>query len=175
MNIFKIIMSILLGLILLVFALGFTLESKWELSSRLQINAEKSTIFPYINSLKQWPNWTAWNKQSYPDTINTFEGPPWGVGATQYWDDGSMKGVIKITQSKVDKSIRYNLSMDQDEINMQGRIHLEKRGDNTLVVWQLKGDAGENPLGKLMMFVYKPMLEKDLSEGLQNLKTLLEK
>ncbi|MFV2058635.1 MAG: SRPBCC family protein [Thiohalomonadales bacterium] len=175
MKIFKIIMSVLLGLVLAILALGFALDPKWEVSSRLQIAADKATIFPYINSLQEWPNWTAWNTKNYPETVNTFEGPPWGVGAIQRWDDGNMQGVIRIIKSKTNKSIRYELSMEQEKINMQGRIHLQARGDKTLLVWQLKGDAGENPLGRIMMFVYKPLIIKDLDEGLQNLKLLLEK
>ena len=175
MKIVKVTITIILGLLLVTLALGFTLEPKWETSSRLQIPASKDNIFPYINTLRKWPDWTAWNKNNYPNIVNTFDGAPSGIGAVQQWDDGSSDGMITITDSKPGQSIMYTLSMEQGQISMQGRIHLQARGDNTLVVWQLSGDAGNNPIGKIIMYIYKPIIAKELTAGLENLKLILEK
>lgn len=175
MKVFKFFMTLVLGFALIALALGATLDSKWDTTSRVQIGAAKERIFPFINSLKTWPDWTVWNSEKYPDMINKFEGPDAGQGATQYWDDGNMKGVVKITASKANKSIRYRLSMRDGKLTMLGRIHLQKRGDKTLVVWQVSGDAGNNPIGKILMFIYKPMIQDDLNGSLQNLRIMLEK
>jgi len=175
MKIVKVTITMVLGLLLVTLALGFTLESKWETSSRLQISSSKDAIFPYINTLSKWPDWTAWNKQNYPNNVNTFDGAASGIGAIQQWNDGSSDGVITIIDSILNQSTMYSLSMEQGQITMQGRIHLQARGDNTLVVWQLSGDAGDNPLGKIMMYIYKPIITRELTTGLNNLKSMLEK
>lgn len=172
MRIVKGFITILLGFLLLGLIWGFFVDPQWEVTVRQEIPAEKTIVFPYLNTLENWPNWTVWNTTNYPDMKMTYEGATSGVGAIQHWNDGGTQGILKITDSITDTFLKYQLNMGNNSIVMHGEFSLVSRGDKTIVTWIVQGNAGSNPIARLMMFAYKPMIEKDLIGSLENLAIL---
>jgi hypothetical protein len=166
---FKGLITLLFGLMLLGLIWGFFLESSWKIQVSQPIKAEAAVIYPYLNTLREWPSWTVWNNKKYPDLVINYEGETSGIGAIQRWDDGHTQGIVHIVRSDLNRSIGYELSMAQESIRMQGEIILEPRGDATEVRWLLSGDSGANPIARLLMLAYQPVIESDLKTNLRQL------
>ena len=130
-------------------------------------------VWGFFNTLQQWPTWTVWNSVNYPEMSMNYEGEPSGPGSIQRWDDGHTQGTIRITDTEPNRSVRYQLSMDEDSIQMQGEFLLQSRGDATEVQWRLSGDSGANPIARLMMYAYKPIIKVDLETNLRQLRDKL--
>lgn len=175
MKLIKAITIILTLTIIALIVTAYSLDSKWQVQVSENIDSPAATIFAQINMLKRWPQWTVWNNTKYPDMHMSYEGSESGVGAIQRWQDGKDIGVLKITDSKKNQSITYKLVMGDNRFIMLGEIILDAAPDNTKVTWRLTGDNGEDLIARLMMVILKPMIEKDLSTGLTNLKSLMEK
>lgn len=172
-TLFKSIVTLLFGLMLLCLIWGFFLESKWEIQVTHSIKAGPADIFPYLNSLREWPNWTIWNRRQYPDLKVRFEGETSGPGAIQHWDDGNTVGSLRILESDPNRSLSYELTMEADSIQMQGKFVLQPLSNATEVRWTLAGDSGANPIARLMMLAYKPVIAEDLATNLQQLEKML--
>ncbi|MBC8000955.1 MAG: hypothetical protein H7X97_00080, partial [Opitutaceae bacterium] len=80
----KILKAIAIRLVLLVIILavvGLFLPGTYHVERSVTITASSSDIYPYLNSLKKWPEWTAWTVAKFPDMKISFEGPESGAGA----------------------------------------------------------------------------------------------
>ncbi|WP_455211681.1 SRPBCC family protein [Kaarinaea lacus] len=159
-----------LGIAAVIVALA--LGGKWQLQVSKQINAPAHEIFPYINTLKKWPDWTVWNKTNHPNMQMTYEGAESGAGAIQIWHEGKNKGILEITASETNQYIQYRLNMGQGLFLIQGQISLSESPQGTEVTWKLWGDNSTNLIARLMALAFKPMLKKDLAKGLSNLQQL---
>ena len=65
----KLIKAITIILTLTIIALvvtAYSLDSKWQVQVSENIDSPAMKIFAQINTLKQWPQWTVWNKTRYP-------------------------------------------------------------------------------------------------------------
>ena len=61
----KVVLLVLLIPIALV-VVSLFLPSTYRVERRVTMNAKPGAVFPHINSLKQWPEWTAWTAAKYP-------------------------------------------------------------------------------------------------------------
>lgn len=149
---------------------ALSMGGKWQVQASQQINAPAQEVFPYINTLKKWPEWTVWNKTNHPNLQMTYEGADAGRGAVQIWHEGDDKGRLEIINSEPHQFIEYTLNMGLFLIN--GRISLTESPQGTVVTWTQEGDNGSNLIARLMTLIFKPMMKKDLTEGLNNLQQL---
>lgn len=154
---------------------ALSLKGKWQVQASQYISAPADKVFPYISTLKKWPEWTVWNQTKYPNLQMSYEGTESGKGAVQIWHDGDDKGVLEIVASEPDHYIEYNLNMNEGLFLMQGRIKLSKASQGTQITWELSGDNGSNLMARLMTLAFKPMIKDDLEGGLANLQQLFEK
>src|SRR5262245_8881571 len=70
---------------LLLALLGFLLPSKYRVSRSVMIEAGPDAVFPLVNRLSRWPEWTAWTTNRDPSMVYVHQGAPEGVGAVQTW------------------------------------------------------------------------------------------
>jgi len=153
---------------------ALSMSSHWQVEASEQINVPPAKIFPLINTLSQWPEWTVWNKSSHPNLIMTYEGQPAGKGAIQIWQEGNSKSRLEIVDSETDRLVAYRLKMGSALFLMHGEIRLKPTARGTQVSWKVYGDTGPNLIARLMMLVFKPMIKNDLVGGLSNLKAKLQ-
>lgn len=169
MKILKILVGavvLLLGVMLLI---ALLLDSEWRVERSVDIDAPPSKVLAYISLLPNWPEWTVWNAETYPEMKMSYSGPNWGVGAQQSWNDGSMVGVLEVTAYDPARYMEYSLDMDNGEFVMQCRIEALPRLTGSTVNWNCRGDTGGSPVDKLMMVIFKPLIGKDFEGGLNRL------
>lgn len=166
----KIILVVLLIPILLV-VVSLFLPAQYRVECTTSINARPDAVFARINTLKQWPEWTAWTVAKYPDMKISFAGPEAGTGATYTWDGKSTgHGTLKITRSEPAKEIAYDLDFDHGKYISKGTITLEPSGETVKVTWVNEGDLGWNPVSRVFGLFMDKMMGPDFEEGLRNLQ-----
>ena len=155
------------GVLLLVVC--FFISTTYMVERSIVIQAKPAAIHPYINSLQRWPEWSAWNKETYATMVYSYDGPAEGVGAVSRWKEESGDGKMVITQSDPATGIHYDLEFDNGSMKSKGSITLEPVDGGTKVVWKNGGDAS---------LLFKPMLDgmigPDFEKGLQKMKTMIE-
>jgi hypothetical protein len=139
------------------------------------IEAGPDAVFPIVNRLSRWPEWTAWTTNRDPSMVFDHQGAPEGVGAVQTWTSRkSGNGSLKITESEPGKHVRYELNFDHGKWISHGGIALERAGRGTLVTWHNEGNLGANPLARYFGLMMDRMMGPDFETGLHNLKTQVE-
>jgi len=170
----KVILALLLIPIVLV-VVSLFLPSTYHVERRVAMNARPTVVFPHINNLKQWPEWTAWTVAKYPDMKMSFAGPEAGVGASYSWEGKSSgRGTLKITGSEPGKSIGYNLDFENGKYVSNGAITLEPAGESVTITWSNEGNLGWNPVSRFFGLFMDKMMGPDFEEGLRNLQKKVE-
>ena len=173
----KLLVKLLLGLVALVVLLlviGFFLPGSYRVERSATINAKPEKIFPLINSLKRWPDWSAWNTTRYPDMTYNYTGPETGVGAESAWTGKSSgTGKMKLTKSDPAKGIEYDLDFENGQYLSTGALSFEPAGESTKVVWTTQGDLS-GPVGHWMGLCMDRFMGPDFETGLANLKAKAE-
>jgi hypothetical protein len=174
----KVLKKILLVLVILVIvmvAIGFFLPSRYRVERSATMNAKPDAVFTHINTLKKWPEWTAWTVQRFPDMKLAYEGPDAGTGASYRWTGKtSGDGQLKITRSEPDKVVAYDLDFDHGKYLSTGTITLEPAGSAVKVTWVNEGDLGNNPINHWFGLLMDKMMGPDMETGLNNLKAKIE-
>ncbi len=154
--------AIVLGLGAVV---GLFLPAQVDISTSVTINAPAAEVFPYINDLGRWEEWTAWTKEQYPDMKRSFGDIKAGKGGTMSWTDAGGAGELEIVSSEANKGIEFDLSFEGGD-PWRSAIALEEEAGVTTVTWSMKGD-------KPFLLRFLPMesaIKKDYDAGLQKLK-----
>jgi hypothetical protein len=160
-------------LVLLLFAMGFLLPSAWQVERSVVIRAPANSIFPYLNSLKQWREWTVWAQQ-HPDIKVEYSGPDTGVGATSRWSEEGVRAVMKIMQSEQNRSVTYLQLFNAGEFRTDGALILVPEGEGTRVVWQAASEVGRSPVSRYYALLLGRRAAADFDDSLMLLKHKLE-
>lgn len=174
-TIFYAIGGLVAVLILGVLIGGLLSPRHWEVSHSNEIPGKPEAVFQYIETLRRWDDWSAWNTRRYPKMQYTRTGPESGVGAEQRWAGNGQSGRMRITESVPHKTVVLDVWIGNNPAASNTRFTLEPRGEGAQVTWTMKGDAGPNPVSRLMMKLFKPLIQKDLVRGLDGLAALVKK
>jgi len=164
-----------LGAIVLLFVvIGFCLPRKFHVERGQFINAPPESIHAVISNLREWPTWTAWTIERYPDMRIDFSGPVDGVGAKQTWHGKSSgSGSIEITKSNPEEGIAYAFTFDGSP-STGGIGFFPGLDSGTLVTWYADGDLGMNPIARYFGLQMDRFMGPDFEKGLINLKKKVE-
>jgi hypothetical protein len=161
------------AIVLIVAVIGFCLPRKFHVERGIAINAPPEAIHAVVAKLREWPTWTAWTVERYPDMKIAFSGPEEGVGAKQTWEGKtSGNGSIEIKKSDPQEGIEYEFAFDGHPST--GAIKFLPGPDSTLVYWSSEGDMGLNPIGRYFGMLMDGMMGPDFEKGLANLKRKVE-
>ena len=155
---------------LLVFP--FFLRRRPRVERRITILAPPAAIFPFLNDLRNWPLWTAWDRREKIDY--EYGASTVGEGAEQRWASEHMSGVLRILKSERDGRIDYELDMGNGTCQVVGRIELHPDGACTRVVWKCAWDLAKNPYRRYFDLMMRWMMRRDYAAGLENLRALIE-
>ncbi|HTB85306.1 MAG TPA: SRPBCC family protein [Candidatus Sulfotelmatobacter sp.] len=164
-----------IAIILIVVVAGQPCEFTVSRSAKISVPPEK--IFPYVNDLHQWNNWSPWAKLD-PNAKITFSGPDAGVGEAMRWEGNSKIGVGRMTiiDSQPNNVIRLRLDFEKPML-ATNTAEFSFLPDNrqTLVTWAMRGK--NNLGGKIfgLAFNFDKMVGDKYEEGLANLKAVAEK
>lgn len=170
---------LLIVIILLIAFAGYvaTQPDDFRISREATIAAPADKIFEQVNSPRKMAVWSPWTKLD-PNAKYTYEGPESGVGAATSWS-GNMKlgeGKATIIESKSNEYIKTRLDFTKPmHATHNGEFTFKQEGDKTLVTWSMYGT--KNFVGKAMGVIFNcnKMVGDMFEQGLQNLKTTVEK
>lgn len=164
------------GLLVVALLISFLLPSSFVVTRSVVIDAPPAAIHPYVHNLSQWPEWTAWNTEAYPELKYSYEGPEAGKGAIQEWTEPNMGGGrLEITDSSEQEGIDFKLQFEQSPEPLIGSITYESSEQGgTRVTWISRGDLGPNPVARYFGLMMDSMIGADYEAGLRKLKILVE-
>lgn len=155
---FLLVIGVLVGIYLIT---GLLMNGSMHIERSMTINADATTVFNEINTLKNWKSWSYW------DNIDTamksvYEGPESGVGSKHTWQSNHENvgnGSLTISKSEKSKFVETELAFEGMGISIGGW----KLRDTTGGTWTTTYMDFEMP------FYMRPMtLFMDMDEMLGN-------
>lgn len=169
--------ALILAVIVGAFAVIAALQpADFRITRSATIAAPPEVVFPHVNDMHQWQEWSPWAKID-PAAKVSFDGPPSGKGAGYAWD-GNMEvgaGRMTITESQPSELIRFQLDFEKP---MKGtniaEFTFKPEGGQTVVTWTMSGKNGF--MGKAVGLIMNcdKMVGGQFEKGLATLKVLAE-
>ncbi len=175
MKIGKLIATVLL-LILLAYLVTCALGPKdLNVERSIKIEAASSEIYPLVNNLKNWEKWSSWYEKE-PTMKLSYGDKTEGKGSIYAWDgENSGKGSLEILEAVSNKQIKTKLKFDGFDGASYGQWDFNESGNQTEVIWGMKGDDLPFMLrGMMLVMNQKTKMVADFDRGLANLKKLVE-
>lgn len=161
------------GLALLLAAflgVGVLLPSTLEVTRSVEIDAPPEAVFPLLNDLEAWAEWTPWG-----DVESRVEGRSSGAGARRSWDDPRIgSGSMAIVDSEPPSRVVYLVEVEDGAIRFDGVLNVEATGDGSAVEWTERADVGWNPLLRWTALAMDRSQGRQLEESLRRLKAAAE-
>jgi hypothetical protein len=160
------------------FMVSYTTPTAYTVEKEVTINKPKEEVFAYLKVLKNQNEWGPWYKRD-PSMKQEFRGTDGQPGFVSSWkgttdETGEGEQEIKnVTEGqRIDTELRFKQPW---ESKADAYITTEAAGENqTKVKWGLKGEF-PRPMNVLLLFMSMDQaVGNDLSEGLANLKTIME-
>lgn len=131
-------------LVLLFLLIGMLLPHTYQTTAEVVIDAPPEKVFPYLNRLDRWPEWSQWATSK--DSMFTVEYGPQveGVGAVQTWKEPRGSGKLWITGSEPDRSLEYVVEFG-DFPRMTSRFELQPVDAGTRLKWSSEGRLPSGP------------------------------
>lgn len=160
-----------LALLLAAFlATGFLLPGTVEVTRSVEIDAAPEAVFPLLNDLEAWAEWTPWG-----EIESRVEGPSSGPGARRSWDDPRMgSGFLSIVTADPPRSIGYVVEVEDGAIRFDGTLNVDARPGGSTVKWTERVDLGRNPLLGWTALRMDESQGRQLEESLTRLKAVVE-
>ena len=178
----KIIKYIVVALGILLAALllmGLFLPKEYTVSRQVSINRSKTEVFDYVRLLKNQHDYSVWWKMD-PNQVTTYTGEDGTVGFIAAWKselDSVGSGEEEIVAIQEGERIEYALRFKEPfESNARSNMIFTATDSNsTTLTWNFKGDMSY-PFNVMQLFMsMEDMLGKDIEQGLNNVKAILEK
>ena len=174
MQAFFIILGAFIVLVLGLFIFSLFLSPAVKVERSRVIPAEPAAIFPLVNVVRNWEQWSPWKAQD-PSMKITYGEKESGAGAGYSWVSRNRnvgKGHMSVTESRADQYIATNT----DFMGMgtaKGYFRFDPVTGGTLVTWGMICDMGERPLKKVMGLMMDKWVGRDFEKGLETLKRIV--
>ncbi|MGX5816959.1 SRPBCC family protein [Chitinophaga lutea] len=156
-----------------VFIFSLFLPSRVRVERVMLMNAPASVIFPYVNVLRNWAEWSPWQK-GHPDAELRFTGNDAGKGAGFSWRGrGARKGNLTVTDSRPDELLVLDLHFARGGAG-RSWFRLLSSPSGTRVVWGVDAETGQHPLRRLRSGKLDKKIGREFETGLHNLKSVCE-
>ncbi len=163
------IFGTLAALLIVFLTVGLLLPGTWSAEGSVTLRVPPREVFPYLNDLARWDDWTPWG-----DVESTFDGQTAGVGSRRSWDHPNLgSGSITITESVPDRLVRYRVAVGDGALSVEGTFVLEPAEEGSTVTWSEAGDFGWNPLMGYTALTMPKSQTAQLERGLTELQRLL--
>jgi len=178
MRILKGILYVLVTVIILTLVAALFVRKNYMVEREITINQPKDEVFNYIKLLRNQNNFSKWATLD-PSMKQTYKGTDGMAGFVSAWESDK-KGVGKGEQTSARISegerIDYDLHfIEPFESKAQAYMTTEPVTDmSTRVTWGFTGKMNY-PMNIMLLFMnMEDMIGRDLSEGLNNLKRVME-
>lgn len=170
-------MRLVLGLCALVVILAgiaLALPSHVTVARSMVINAPESVVFPYLNNLHRFNDWSPWAARD-PEMQVTFAGPEAGKGAQIQWSSGKQSvgsGSMEITESNPNRHI--DLSVNFNGLDGTSYYDVSPSGSGSKVTWGFGYETGTSPLKRWRGLLLDRFVGAEYRDGLAKLKERIE-
>lgn len=176
-KILTIVGAVLLATIAVILVYASTRPDSFRVERSTAMNAPPEKIFPYIEGLKRWAEWSPYEGRD-PAMKRAYSGADSGTGAVYEWDgnDDVGKGRMEIVDSTPPHRVVIKLDfLKPFEGHNMAELTVEPKGGQTIVTWAMYGPSTfmTKLIGTFMDM--DDMIGRDFAAGLAKLKTVVEK
>ena len=170
-------MRLVLGLVVLVgimAGVAFGLPAHVTVTRSKSINAPESAVFPYLNNLHQFSEWSPWQLRD-PQLAMTYGGPEQGKGAQVQWTSQKPSvgaGSMEIIESEPNRSI--DLVVNFNGLEGTSSYQITPDGSGSKVTWNFGFESGSSPLKRWKALMIDGFVGAEYSAGLERLKQKIE-
>jgi hypothetical protein len=166
------ILFAVLAVIGIIALIASTKPGEWTIQRRGAVPAAPAKVFPYMDDLHKFLEWSPWAKLDPAMKLN-FGGPASGSGANFSWEGNGKVGAGKltITESRPNDLVRCRFDFSKPmRCTNTHEFALKPEGPQTIVTWTMKGNA---PFYFKLILVFVSadrMMGDNLESGLVSLK-----
>jgi Polyketide cyclase / dehydrase and lipid transport len=170
-------MRLVLGLAVLVgimAGVAFGLPAHVTVTRSQSINAPESVVFPYLNNLHQFSEWSPWQLRD-PQLKVSYGGAEQGKGAQVQWTSQKPSvgtGSMEIVESEPNRSI--DLAVNFNGLDGTGSYKIVPDGSGSKVTWSFGYESGSSPLKRWKALMLDGFIGADYIAGLERLKQKIE-
>lgn len=169
--------AVVLASIAAILIYAATRPDSFRVERSASLNAPPEKIFPYIDGLKRWTEWSPYEGRD-PAMKRTYSGAESGKGAVYEWDGNDQvgKGRMEIVDSTPPHRVVIKLDfLKPFEGHNMAELTVEPKGGQTIVTWAMYGPSTfmTKLVGTFMDM--DDMIGRDFAAGLAKLKTVVEK
>ncbi len=163
------------GLIALILLIGALLPRAYTLDTEIEIAAPPNEIFPFLNNLNNWQQWSSYGSAVNPE-INLKPGPKMeGLDASMTWSEKRGSGKLWINKSEENREVAYAVDFANFP-KMESAIVLEPQGERkTKIKWSSSGNLPRGPFYGWFGQYFAGALRADYQSSLARLKKLVER
>jgi hypothetical protein len=179
MRILKTLLIGIAAIIILLLIVALFVKKNYGVVREVVINQPKSVVFDYLKLLKNQENFSVWANKD-PEMKKEFRGTDGTVGFVSAWESKNKdvgKGEQEITKVTDGERIDYELRFIEPFASKSlAYLYMESVSENqTKVKWGFSGKMNY-PLNLFLLTMdMEGMIGKDFQDGLNKLKTVLEK
>ncbi len=180
----------LVGLVLLLVAVGLLLPRKVNVKRTVNVKAPLGKIYPLVGNLRNWEKWSPWYKMEPTAELEYSANARGGMGMTGAGPGTDYKRAISGSWytwkgNKIGEGKLTIMNALEDGIitkvefkgmgTSQGQWSFEEvAADSYDVTWGFDTDLGMNPIARFMGLMMDGSLGKDFEAGLASIKELAE-
>jgi hypothetical protein len=164
----------LVGLVAILAAVAVGLPAHVTVARTVVINAPESAVFPYVNNLHRFGDWSPWKLRD-PQLAITYGGPEEGKGALIQWTSEKPSigtGNMEISNSNLNRSVELAANFN----NLEGTSSFEiaPSGSGSKITWSFGYDTGSSPLKRWKALMLDGFIGSEYRAGLDKLKETVE-
>jgi hypothetical protein len=166
-----------LGLVFLVgilAAVALGLPAHVTLNRSVVINAPEPVVFPYLNNLHRFAEWSPWALRD-PQLAVSYSGPEQGKGAKIQWTSKVPSigtGTMEITESEPSRHI--DLAVNFNGLDGTSSFDVAPSGSGSKVTWSFGYESGTSPLKRWKALMLDGFVGAEYRTGLDRLKEKIE-
>ena len=164
----------LVGLVAILAAVAVGLPAHVTVARTVVINAPESAVFPYVNNMHRFGDWSPWKLRD-PQLAITYGGPEEGKGALIQWTSQKRSigtGNMQISDSNLNRSVELAANFN----NLEGTSSFEiaPSGSGSKITWSFGYDTGSSPLKRWKALMLDGFIGSEYRAGLDRLKETVE-
>ena len=170
-------MRLVLGLAVLVgimAGVAFGLPAHVTVTRSTSINAPESAVFPYLNNLHYFSEWSPWQLRD-PQLKVSYEGPEQGKGSQVQWTSEKPSigtGSMEIVESEPNRSI--DLAVNINGLEGTGSYKIVPDGSGSKVTWNFIYESGSSLVRRWKALMLDGFVGAEYRSGLDRLKEKIE-
>src|SRR5215831_5697533 len=170
-------MRLILGLCalaLILLGVAFALPGQVTIARSVVINAPESVVFPYLNDLHRFGDWSPWAARD-PELSATFSGPDQGKGAKVQWTSNKPSFVASSTETTESNPNRHiDLAVSFNGLDGTSFYEVAPSGSGSKVTWGFGYESGTSPLKRWKGLLLDRYVGAEYRDALATLKDKIE-